>query len=83
MNIYLFSSHDKGGAGTAAYLIHSNLQSKDYNSNLIVLHKSRDEESIKQVKFNKPLLILKQRKESFENKLGLFNKKYDFLDHRC
>lgn len=80
MNIIHFSTLDFGGAGFAAYKFHKNLQKYGMNSILFVQEKTREDESIIEIKQSKFKFYLNKVFKAFENILGKFHKKYLFYD---
>lgn len=74
-----FSSNDNGGAGGAAYLLHSNLNKANYNSFLFVARKTKNDKKVFQLRDN---LTYKFQSKivQLKNYLKLTNKNFFFLD---
>ncbi len=79
MNIVHFSTHDKRGAGEAAYRFHKNLQEHGHQSLMLVQKKLSDDDSIVEVN-DKILDFVYTSLRTLDNKLNCFDDEYLFFN---
>lgn len=74
------SSFDSQGAGGAAYKIHQSLIEKGYSSSMLVMNKSKSDQSIIQVPINKIRRFFFRIIEKVQNYLNIFDSNYFFFN---
>jgi glycosyltransferase involved in cell wall biosynthesis len=80
VNILFISYSDSGGAGSAIYMLHQSLKSIGFNSKLLVVRKTRDDQDIKILKTSKFKHKFFKLLDKVEDNLGIIKKKYAFED---
>jgi glycosyltransferase involved in cell wall biosynthesis len=75
-----FSTLDYGGAGSAAYRFHKNLQKSGFQSALLVNKKKHNDTSIIEIKGARLREWFFRLVHIFELVVGIFNREYYFLD---
>lgn len=80
-NILHFSTTDYGGAGSAAYRIHNNLNLNGFNSKMIVISSRTNDSSVLETNENKIKLFIKKLHNRLLIRLGILSSKYNFYGH--
>lgn len=75
-----FSNQDKGGAYTAAYRFHKNLELYGLKSYFLVSKKSTNDESVLEIPTNIFYQFVAKVLGRLEDSFDLYDKKYYFLD---
>lgn len=79
-NIVFLSYNDNYGAGSAVYMFHKLLQEKGFNSKMLVLHKTREDDSVIKIYESRLKQKVYKLMDIIEDKIGLFDKNYQFYD---